>query len=159
MKLCHLQQHVQTQIIVLSEVNQIEKDNYVISLICGIFKFLKNDRNELICKSETDLQILKITVVTKGEVQGERINQVLGINIHMLLYMRQITSKNLLYSPGNYTQYFVITYVRKVSEKESVQFSRSVLFDPSRPHELQHARPPCPSPTPVVHPNPCPLSW
>ena len=28
-----------------------------------------------------------------------------------------------------------------------------------RPHELQHARPPCPSPTPRVHQNPCPLSW
>ena len=28
-----------------------------------------------------------------------------------------------------------------------------------RPHELQHARPPCPSPTPGVHPNLCPLSW
>ena len=27
-----------------------------------------------------------------------------------------------------------------------------------QPHELQHARPPCPSPTPRVHPNPCPLS-
>ena len=26
------------------------------------------------------------------------------------------------------------------------------------PHELQHARPPCPLPTPGVHPNPCPLS-
>ena len=28
-----------------------------------------------------------------------------------------------------------------------------------QPHEPQHARPPCPSPTPGVHPNPCPLSW
>ena len=27
------------------------------------------------------------------------------------------------------------------------------------PHEPQHARPPCPSPTPRVYPNPCPLSW
>ena len=27
------------------------------------------------------------------------------------------------------------------------------------PHELQHARPPCTSPTPGVYPNPCPLSW
>ena len=27
------------------------------------------------------------------------------------------------------------------------------------PHELQHSRPPCPSPTPRAHPNPCPLSW
>ena len=41
----------------------------------------------------------------------------------------------------------------------SVQFSCSVMSDSLRPHELQHARPPCPSPTPRVHPNPCPLSW
>ena len=33
------------------------------------------------------------------------------------------------------------------------------MCDSLRPHEPQHARPPCPSPTPVVHPNPCPLSW
>ena len=38
----------------------------------------------------------------------------------------------------------------------SVQFSRSVLSDSLRPHELQHARPPCPSPTPGVYSNPCP---
>ena len=38
------------------------------------------------------------------------------------------------------------------------QFSCSVVFDSLRPHELQHARPPCPSPTPRLHPNPCPLS-
>ena len=40
----------------------------------------------------------------------------------------------------------------------SVQFSCSVVSDSLRPPELQHARPPCPSPTPRVHPNPCPLS-
>ena len=40
----------------------------------------------------------------------------------------------------------------------SVQFSLSVVSDPLQPHELQHARPPCPSPTPGVHPNSCPLS-
>ena len=40
----------------------------------------------------------------------------------------------------------------------SVQFSRSVTSDSLRPLEPQHARPPCPSPTPGVHPNPCPLS-
>ena len=39
----------------------------------------------------------------------------------------------------------------------SVQFSRSVMSDSLQPHEPQHARPPCPSPTPRVHPNPCPL--
>ena len=43
-------------------------------------------------------------------------------------------------------------------ESCSVQFSRSVMSDSLWPHELQHARPPCPSPTPGVHPNSCPLS-
>ena len=37
----------------------------------------------------------------------------------------------------------------------SVQFSHSVLFDSLQPHESQHARPPCPSPTAGVHPNSC----
>ena len=32
------------------------------------------------------------------------------------------------------------------------------VFDSLWPYELQHTRPPCPSPTPGVHPNPCPLS-
>ena len=40
----------------------------------------------------------------------------------------------------------------------SFQFSHSVVSDSLQPHEPQHARPPCPSPTPGVHPNPCPLS-
>ena len=42
----------------------------------------------------------------------------------------------------------------------SVQFSRSVVSDSLRPHESQHARPPCPSPTPRVHSNSCPsIRW
>ena len=39
-----------------------------------------------------------------------------------------------------------------------VQFSHSVISDSLRPRELQHTRPPCPSPTPGVHPNSCPSS-
>ena len=42
---------------------------------------------------------------------------------------------------------------------DSVQFSHSVVSDSLPPHEPQHSRPPCPSATPGVHPNPCPLSW
>ena len=41
----------------------------------------------------------------------------------------------------------------------SVQFSCSVLSDSLQSHGLQHARPPCPLPTPGVNPNSCPLSW
>ena len=40
-----------------------------------------------------------------------------------------------------------------------VQFSHSVVSDYLWPHEPQHARPPCPSPTPGVYSNSCPLSW
>ena len=40
----------------------------------------------------------------------------------------------------------------------SVQFSRSVVSDYLRPHESQHARPPCPSPTPRVHSDSLPWS-
>ena len=40
----------------------------------------------------------------------------------------------------------------------SVQFSRSVVSDSLRPHESQHARPPCPSSTPGVHPDSRPSS-
>ena len=39
------------------------------------------------------------------------------------------------------------------------QFSCSVISNSLQPHESQHARPPCPSPTPGVHPNSCPSSW
>ena len=41
----------------------------------------------------------------------------------------------------------------------SVQFSRSVMSDSLRPHESQHTRPPCPSPSPGVHSNSRPSSW
>ena len=46
------------------------------------------------------------------------INQEPGMNIHTLLYLRQITNKDLLHSTGNSTQYPLITAVRKESKKE-----------------------------------------
>ena len=39
-----------------------------------------------------------------------------------------------------------------------VKFSHSIVSDSLQPRELQHARPPCPSPTPKAYPNSCPLS-
>ena len=53
--------------------------------------------------------------------------------------------------------HIIAVYLEMVRRK--VQFSHSVVSDSLRPHEQQHARPPCPSPTPRVYPNPCPLSW
>ena len=50
------------------------------------------------------------------------------------------------------------TYFKIKLFLSSFHFSRSVVSDSLRPHEWQQARPPCPSPTPGVHPNACPLS-
>ena len=62
-----------------------------------------------------------------------------------------------------------LSFIEKVSEEasthfvsEEIQFSsvtHSVVSDSLQPHELQHARPPCPSPTPGVYPNSHPLCW
>ena len=49
-------------------------------------------------------------------------------------------------------------YLPWKSRVYSVQFSRSVMSDSLRPHESQHARPPCPLPTPRVHSDSCPWS-
>ena len=53
----------------------------------------------------------------------------------------------------NYHHYYFATI-----QFSSVQFSRSVVSNSLRPHESQHARPPCPSPTPRLYPNSCPSS-
>ena len=54
-------------------------------------------------------------------------------------------------------KYWIFSF-RISASNESVQFSGSVMSNSLRLHEPQHTRPPCPSPTPGVHPNPCPLS-
>ena len=59
----------------------------------------------------------------------------------------------LLWMPGR-----SIFFFRSEIQFSSVQFSRSVVSDSLRPHELQHARPPCPSPTPGVHSDSSPSS-
>ena len=62
---------------------------------------------------ETNLSLLK-----RNEVFMGVINQEAGINMCILLRIKEITDKVLLYSTGNYTQYFEITYKGKESEKE-----------------------------------------
>ena len=54
---------------------------------------------------------------------------------------------NNAFSPGTADEHILQWWVRF----SSVQFSRSVVSDSLRSHESQHARPPCPSPTPGVH--------
>ena len=53
---------------------------------------------------------------------------------------------------------FADDIVLHIKSPNSVQFSHSVVSDSLRPHESQHASPPCPSPTPGAYSNSCPLS-
>ena len=68
---------------------------------------------------------------------------------HSLLLM-WISSQYLYFSKTKKTELELIF--------SSVQFSRSVMSNSLRPHGLQHTRPPCPSPTPRVYSDSCPLS-
>ena len=62
-------------------------------------------------------------------------------------------------SPMNTQDWFPLGLTDWISlQSSSVQFSCSVVSDSFRPHELQHARPPCPSPTPGVHSDSRPSS-
>ena len=61
-----------------------------------------------------------------------------------------------VYIPGIHTQVIHTSYAHQVYIP--VQFSRSVLSDSLRPHGLQHARLPCPSPSPGACSNSCPLN-
>ena len=54
--------------------------------------------------------------------------------------------------------HFLNKYMYVLYVYSSVQFSRSVVSDSLQPHGLQHARPPCPSPTPRAYSNTCPLT-
>jgi len=127
---------------------------------------------------------MKLWFQEEGWVEG--IVREFGVDMLYLnmLYWKYITNKDLLYSTGNSAQCYVAagwkgslsengysymygwipspltwTYHNIVNQLfSSVHFSRSVMSDSSWPHESQYARPPCPSPTPGVHPDSRPSS-
>ena len=72
-----------------------------------------------------------------------------------------MNSTNFTDSTSKWGKKYMITMQCSKSHKKfsSVQFSRSVMSDSLRSHESKHSRPPCPSPTPGVYSNSCPLSW
>ena len=72
----------------------------MILLVCGI---LKNGTNELSFKTEIESQMQKTNLWLWG--QGGRDKLDIGIGISTLLYIKQITHKDPLYSTGNSTQY------------------------------------------------------
>ena len=80
-------------------------------------------------------------------------NQFIFLNsiFHFLLYFT-------LFSKYHFLSFLYISKNETRTPNCSVQFSCSVMSDSLGTHEPQHTRPPCPSPTPRIYPNPCPLS-
>ena len=76
--------------------------------------------NELIYKTEVESQrLVTVSLSSKGKGWGQGLNQELGINIYTLLYIKQVTNKDLLYSTGNSTQYSVMAYMGKESKRKN----------------------------------------
>ena len=71
-----------------------------------------------------------------------------------LTWPLKVPCRNLSDSSGFFQVSATLTH-----QFSTVQSSCSVVSDSLRPHESQHTRPPCPSPTPGVHPNSCASSW
>ena len=86
----------------------------MISLTCGIKKKKKFKWSYL----QNRLTNRKQTYGYQRGKVGGGINWEIGVDIYTLLYIKWVTNKDLLYSTGNYTQYFIITYVGKESEIE-----------------------------------------
>ena len=90
-------------------------------------------------------RVFKISTFEKREKKklrkkmGRKKNFTINWNLFFLKYKNSKTKKLRIY------------YVSLILD--SVQFGRSGVSDSLRPHESQHARPPCPSPTPGVHSN------
>ena len=81
-----------------------------------------------------------------------------GSTVYYLYDLGQVTS--CLFVCLFFFASFLVVIVSTLQDygEDSVQFSRSVVSDSLRPHESQHARPPCPSPTPGVHSDSRPSS-
>ena len=89
--------------------------------------------------------------------------KLMGLFLFKAFVIELYLIKTLLLSPGlndDPTKLVQLSRKHKLSLiiRPAVQFSRSVVSDSLRPHEPQHARPPCPSPSPGVHSDSRPLS-
>ena len=81
---------------------------------------LKKKKDKLIYKTEIDPQTQKTNLWLPRRKGRGGINQEVEINIYIILYIKQITNKELLHNTGNYSPYFLITNKRKESENEYI---------------------------------------
>ena len=77
-------------------------------------------------------------------------------NIHWIIEKAREFQKDIYFCFPDYAKAFDCVDHNKL--RKILQCSHSVVSDSLRPHESQHSRPPCPSPTPGVHSDSCPSS-
>ena len=88
-------------------------------------------RGNIIFTKQKQIHRLRKLMVIKEDRRGRGMNQEFGINIYTLLYIKQITNKHLLYSTGNYIQYFIITHKGKEHCKLTIfHFSKCLSIFP-----------------------------
>ena len=118
------------EIIILHEVSQNKREKYqMISLIYEIQKKKSYKRTYLQNRNRLKRHRRQTYGYQKGKV-GRRggINQEFVINIYTLLYIKQISNKDLLQNTGNYIQYLIVTYSGKEFEKEYLYINKITLM-------------------------------
>ena len=95
----------------------------------------------------------------KVKEESEKLDLKLNIQETNIMTSGPVTSWQIDGETMETVRDFILGGSKITANGESVQFSHSVVSDSLLPHELQQARPPCPSPTAGVYPNLCPLNW
>ena len=78
----------------------------------------KNDTKDLIHKTEIDTDFETKLMITQGKMLRGGIKWEIGVGIYTLLCVKLVSNEELLYSTGKSTQYSVMAYVGKESEKD-----------------------------------------
>ena len=79
---------------------------------------------------QKELQMQKTNLWLLGVRGGGGINWEIGMDIYTLLYIKETTSKDLLYSTGNSTQYSVMAFRGKESKKVYICITDSLCCTP-----------------------------
>ena len=82
----------------------------------------KKVQMNLFTKQESQMQKTNLWLSGDKGLGGGKINWEIAIDIHTLLYIKQITNKKLLYSTGNSTQYSVLAYMGKNLKKSGYMY-------------------------------------
>ena len=100
-------------------------------------------------------KVHKIIRNIRGDAEDPGIMTYCTMLCTFLLYSKVI---QLYIHIHSFSIFFSIMVYHRIIRASSIQFSRSVISDSLRPHESQHTRPPCPTPTPGVQSDSHPSS-